>query len=865
MPKPTNKYDVKHLHNLQKLQQKIDDIYKAATKEAAAIGVSVPNFNEDKPFAFDDYPTTKKRIENLLKGFQKSVEACVVNGIDAEWELSNKKNDELAEQVFGRKVSKLTKEQRARYFSSNDSARQAFIARKENGLGLSDRVWRYTKEFKSEIEMGLDLGLREGQSADEMSRDLRQYLQHPDKLFRRVRDEHGMLHLSKQAAAFHPGRGVYRSSYMNARRLAATEGNIAYRTADNERWKEMDFVVGIEVHLSNNHTLKGRDGKPHPFTDICDELQGRYPKDFKFTGWHPNCRCYATSILKTDEEIAADTKKILNGEPVDGRSVNEVKDVPQGFKDWVLNNQERIGGAKSLPYFVKDNQRIVDNIINPTEELSALDIAKLRHEARTQAYVDNIRKQWYERRSIRKYGDRVLRYMSGISDVDTSSLENAIRSGNNKLILEEANKLKLVGKSILSLDKLDNPIEVARATSMSMAKTIHDNVVRTLGKMPTELSARKSKLEYEIGWMEKEGKRRYPDTWKYSQEAYKKELSIVQRKIDFNDVKDSVRDALSYSNTTRSARLKALATEMRALLSDPNASISELRAKADELNSKYQSLNTIRTSTTAGAKTAAEIKAELGTKCPKTIENLQDLIDKKEKSQGWTQEERSKFRAKMTELLENSDYGMNVPLRSDNGDNVVDKIFNSYFKAQQETRTGKGMVDVSARSDASKQLFGTNTKVARGDDYEKYGFLMDKDILKQASSGIADQYWSSGRGIQVRFNKKKVICTFTLGDSLFSGRIPSLTTDPRSTSSFDYNKGNVMSAPTSSAVDFTRKISGSYVELQYHGHLGLDCIESIYIPNKVLPDISSSTLRKMKSLKCKIYSDDGNGNLVEIK
>ena len=23
------------------------------------------------------------------------------------------------------------------------------------------------------------------------------------------------------------------------------------------------------------------------FHDICDDLKGRYPKDFKFTGWHP--------------------------------------------------------------------------------------------------------------------------------------------------------------------------------------------------------------------------------------------------------------------------------------------------------------------------------------------------------------------------------------------------------------------------------------------------------------------------------------------------------------------------------------------------------------------------------------------------
>lgn len=357
MPKPTNKYDRQHLLNLQRIQAQIEAIYREATREAAAIGVSITDFNPDKPFEFGDYPLTLRRVESLMLRFKAAVEVCVANGVESEWTLANNKNNELANRVFGRNIGRLTQEQYRRYYSTNEAARDAFLQRKVGGLTLSDRVWRYTGEFKGEIEMGLDLGIRGGLSADEMTRDLRQYLKHPDMLFRRVRDEHGMLHLSKRAAQFHPGRGVYRSSYMNARRLAATEGNIAYRTSDHERWQQMDFVVGIEIHLSNNHTCKGRDGKPRPFHDICDELAGRYPKDFKFTGWHPHCRCYATSILKTDEEIARDTQKILNGEKTDSESVNRVNDVPQGFKDWLSENDDRLQRATNVPYFLADNPK----------------------------------------------------------------------------------------------------------------------------------------------------------------------------------------------------------------------------------------------------------------------------------------------------------------------------------------------------------------------------------------------------------------------------------------------------------------------------------------------------------------------------
>ena len=122
---------------------------------------------------------------------------------------------------------------------------------------------------------------------------------------------------------------------------------MAYRTADYMRWQSLDFVVGIQIEPSKtNHT-----------PDICDDLAGRYPKDFKWTGWHPHCRCHALTILKTEKEMEADTERILNGEePLQG-SVNEVKDVPQVFKDWAADNDERLQNASSVPYFISDNPK----------------------------------------------------------------------------------------------------------------------------------------------------------------------------------------------------------------------------------------------------------------------------------------------------------------------------------------------------------------------------------------------------------------------------------------------------------------------------------------------------------------------------
>lgn len=352
-----DKWEKEHRQKLAQIEKQIMAIYETAIKEAADLGVLVSDI-ADELFRFESYPAMRERVELLFKTLHDRIETTVVNGVESQWTLANNKNNELCQRVFGDSIAFLSVQQQRRYFRNNEAARDAFLKRVVNGLGLSDRVWNYTNAFRNEIEMALDVGIRAGLSAPEMSRELKTYLQNPDKLFRRVRDKHGNLVLSKHAKAYHPGQGVYRSSYMNARRLAVTETNMAYRTADYDRIQDFDFVVGVEVHLSGNHTCKGVKGV---YMDICDELAGKYPKDFKFVGWHPHCRCYVTTILKTPAEMARDNARIMQGlEPLPS-SENEVRDVPQRFKQWQEDNSERAKKNNSIPYFVLDNMQYVDS------------------------------------------------------------------------------------------------------------------------------------------------------------------------------------------------------------------------------------------------------------------------------------------------------------------------------------------------------------------------------------------------------------------------------------------------------------------------------------------------------------------------
>lgn len=336
-------YDKKHKQNLIAVANKVKELYMEALQKIAQIGAD-GKLNDKGWFLFSEHKALEKKIDKVLKVLHDDIVRVTEEAEEESVDISSAKNEGLVEHYGGSNSSRLRTIINLRAID----ALEQFQERKIRGMNLSQRVWNLTKQFKQEMELSLELGIGDGVSAQKMAGELRKYLNEPNKLFRRVRDEKGILRLSKAAAAYHPGAGRYRSSYKNAYRTAATETNIAYRSADHEQWKEMDFVRGIEVKTSiTNHEVE----------DICDMLAGEYPKDFKFTGWHPLCRCMAIPLLKSREEMAKDDERILEGEePLPSK--NEVKNLPKNFKEWIKDNADRLESAEkkgTLPYFIRDN------------------------------------------------------------------------------------------------------------------------------------------------------------------------------------------------------------------------------------------------------------------------------------------------------------------------------------------------------------------------------------------------------------------------------------------------------------------------------------------------------------------------------
>ena len=301
------------------------------------------------------------------------------------WERAERKNDDFISQfIKGMSISSATKDG---MFTHSLSAFEALKNDIDaNGFKLSDRVWNITQQTKSQLEFYLDSGVVAGRNSNGISSDIRQILQNPQKRFRRIRNEKGELVLSQPMKDYHPGQGVYRSAYKNALRTSATTTNTAYRSADYERWSKQDFILGIEIHRSANNRGPCK---------ICDAMVGKYPKTFKFTGFHPFCICFATPITMEPENFA----DFLLNDTVPKEQV--ITDIPQGAKDFVIENKDGLQSA----FWYKDNFTndggLQREIVSQPITNEVIKVSKPKR-IKTDSEIANIKQKWNERKLYNK-------------------------------------------------------------------------------------------------------------------------------------------------------------------------------------------------------------------------------------------------------------------------------------------------------------------------------------------------------------------------------------------------------------------------------------------------------------------------------
>ena len=352
-----------------------------------------------------------QRIESAVDRELLNLESMLYANISAfqkdGWDRAERKNDDFISQfIKGMSISSATKDGMfAHSLSAFETLKNDIDA---NGFKLSDRVWNITQQTKSQLEFYLDSGVVAGRNANGISSDIRQILQNPQKRFRRIRNEKGELVLSQPMKNYHPGQGVYRSAYKNALRTSATTTNIAYRSADYERWSKQDFILGIEVHRSANNRGPCK---------ICDAMVGKYPKTFKFTGFHPFCICFATPITMEPEDFA---DFLLNDTVPQGQTIT---DIPQAAKDFVCENKDGLQSA----FWYKDNFTndggLQREIVSQPITNEVIKVSKPKR-IKTDAEKNDIQKRW-EDRFVRNFNQAKIEQKIGVKKGKEMTFEEA--------------------------------------------------------------------------------------------------------------------------------------------------------------------------------------------------------------------------------------------------------------------------------------------------------------------------------------------------------------------------------------------------------------------------------------------------------
>ena len=323
---------------LNQYTKKVLAIYTMLAKEAASIALS-EGYDGNEEFLFANYPKTKRKIKSLLDFFSKNMQALVYSGISDEWENSNTLQDLLVRRVIKAYTKRIGQKRVTAYYENNNAAKEAFKHRRINGLNLSQRIWNQQEDVKKSLERALSTGIEKGMSAVKLSKRVSKYLNDYPSLAKDYKKKYGK--------AVDVSGCEYRSV-----RLARNEINMAYRAAEQARWRNLDFVKGIEIKTSGSH----------PKEDMCDILAGKYPATFNWYGWHVNCMCYAIPIIMSEEEYWG------------GKQPTNT--MPGNFKKWVGKNKDKI---KKDSYIVRYNEDVKQpKMINLAKQNTAENRKKAR-------------------------------------------------------------------------------------------------------------------------------------------------------------------------------------------------------------------------------------------------------------------------------------------------------------------------------------------------------------------------------------------------------------------------------------------------------------------------------------------------------
>lgn len=445
--KLTSKQQKEQLNNLFAVYNKrLGRLYSDYVKKLTSLGYGEDVLEDDALFNFDNFPQLKARLNEIFNDYYQNSLLCYKSGITDGVALAYN-HDEMVIGGYSVLTDKAIRVAR-------DTSAATFIANRlktKNGLNLAQTVWNYCQQTKSEFEMAMSNtiadGIKKGSSAEEIGKSIRKYLNDPDMMYRRYhtikiqkngkkkdvvtwrrrRIIDGKVRFVEEPLE-KVGMGVYRSARKNALRVARTEINSAYHKARNERWQKEPFVIGQYIHVSPQHNID----------DICNDLEGRYPKYFDWRSWHSNCMCTSDPITIQGEEKKEFYKRLMAGEDMSNYvSPFAVLTMPEKYNQYIKDNSEAIvkaGMRGKLAWHLQDNTKYWAHLLSQSDRkklglkaVSSKELilakAKERHALRTKEQIDKIQSRWDKHR--RDYYNGLVHNLLGsksVTDIKSQDL-----------------------------------------------------------------------------------------------------------------------------------------------------------------------------------------------------------------------------------------------------------------------------------------------------------------------------------------------------------------------------------------------------------------------------------------------------------
>lgn len=445
--KLTSKQQKEQLNNLFAVYNKrLGRLYSDYVKKLTSLGYGEDVLEDDALFNFDNFPQLKARLNDIFNDYYQNSLLCYKSGITDGVALAYN-HDEMVIGGYSVLTDKAIRVAR-------DTAAATFISNRlktKNGLNLAQIIWNYCQQTKSEFEMAMSNtiadGIKKGSSAEEIGKSIRKYLNDPDMMYRRYhtikvqkngkkkdvvtwrrrRIIDGKVRFIEEPLE-KVGMGVYRSARKNALRVARTEINSAYHKARNERWQNEPFVIGQYIHVSPQHNID----------DICNDLEGRYPKDYVWISWHPQCICTSDPITIQGDEKKEFYKRLMAGEDMSNYvSPFAVLTMPEKYNQYIKDNSEAIvkaGMRGKLAWHLQDNTKYWAHLLSPSDRkklglkaVSSKELilakAKERHALRTKEQIDKIQSRWDKHR--RDYYNGLVHNLLGsksVTDIKSQDL-----------------------------------------------------------------------------------------------------------------------------------------------------------------------------------------------------------------------------------------------------------------------------------------------------------------------------------------------------------------------------------------------------------------------------------------------------------